>query len=153
MENPSKIIIGIDPDTAKSGFAVRNERSNEFAELSNYTFFGLFERLSHYKELNIPFVVLVEAGWLNQSNWHTDKDKSSNYNAKIGGYVGACNQVGKLIIEMCQYLGIDVRPIKPLKKKWAVGKISHGEIAKIFDNFPKKSNPEMRDAALITKMY
>jgi hypothetical protein len=61
----SKILIGIDPDVDKSGFAMLH--GNQM-KLSNLTFFELFEELGFYKEKEIKPVVYVECGFLNKSN-------------------------------------------------------------------------------------
>lgn len=145
----SGIIIGIDPDTDKNGVAIY-ERIEGIKTISfkSLPFFGLFDFLVH----NSPRIntVVIEGGWLNsKSNFRNTKGTSVN--ATIGKYVGANHETGRKIVEMCEYLGVTYRVVKPLRKIWKGrdGKITHPEL----ENFTKlklsRTNQEQRDAALL----
>ncbi len=137
MEKP--LLIGIDPDVTKSGVAYL-ERSTKKLELSNKTFFQLLQYLQ-----SLPInqtKVIIEAGWLNKSNWHTVKG-SPAINAQIGQRTGANHETGKKIGEMCEYLGLQFEFHKPIKSK-----IDHKLFQKI-TGVTGRTNPEMRDAAML----
>ena len=80
-----KMIIGIDPDVDKSGFAFL--QGNKL-QLKNLTFLEIFEILEFHKEKTNKPKVYIEMGSLNKSNWHTKSNKSEKYNAKIGSDTG-----------------------------------------------------------------
>jgi len=141
------LIVGIDPDVTKSGVAVKYPDGRW--ELSNLTFFELFDYLQ-FDKANIKEVV-VEASWLISHNWHASKGGSAAINANIGARTGANHETGRKIVEMCAYLGIPCRERKPLKKIWKGpdGKITHAEFVKLLNLSLKRTNSEMRDAALL----
>lgn len=133
-------VIAIDPDTGLSGVAVWKDNKIEIFNLS-------FPELLDFLQERTGAKVIVEAGWLNKkSNFHGGK---GGIGQKIANSVGRNAEVGRKIIEMCEHYGIDVREQKPLKKGWKNGKISHEEISRFIPDFPKRSNPETRDAALL----
>ncbi len=140
-----KTLIGIDPDIDKSGVCVY--RSKESFDLYNLKFFDLFKLLKRLKNDSIGHTieVYIEAGWLNKSNWHSVKNGSAKINAKIGGYVGANHQVGKLIIEMCEYLGIEYKTPRPNKN---TKKVTHEYFSKL-TGITKRTNQEQRDAVML----
>ncbi len=153
-------IIGIDPDTDKSGLAVI-DTEKKVAHLDTLPFPNLIDRVNNlYREASYDFrdpVVIVEASHLiAKSNWH---EKQGKRGEKIAKNVGACHQTGKLIIEMLKFKGCTVIEQRPLRKCWkgVNGKITHEEIKELFNNigfdFPNKSNSEVRDAALIALNY
>lgn len=142
------MVIGIDSDVTKSGVAVLNCKN---LKLYNFSFFELFDFLKANK--NQIKIVKVEAGYLNsKSNFHGAKNIQTA--ARIGKNVGACNEVAKKIVEMCEYCDIPVKEVKPFKKVWKSGKISHVELFAqlIFRDVGcdvSRTNQEQRDAALI----
>lgn len=143
----SKTYIGIDPDTDKSGFAVIQDAKCTY--IATLDFFDLLDKINEYDK---P-IVIVEAGWLNSiTNYHAAAGKGGQ---RISMYVGRNQMVGMLIIRYCQRQGIQVVEQKPLRKIWKTKgeKISHEEISKIIPNFPARSNPETRDAALLAWVY
>ncbi|QYS85435.1 hypothetical protein JJC03_09310 [Flavobacterium oreochromis] len=109
-----KILIGIDPDVDKSGFAFIKENK---LQLKNLTFFELFDTLKFYSEREIKPTVYVEMGALNKSNWHSKEGKSSKWNANIGAALGRNFEVANKLVEMCKYLKIPVECVKPTRKK------------------------------------
>ena len=88
-------------------------------------------------------VVVIEAGWLNKSNWHMVSKGSSNINAQIGQRTGANHEVGKKIAEMCEYLDLPYELVKPTKRK-----VTH-EYFKALTNIIGRTNQEQRDAAML----
>lgn len=144
MSNIVNIFIGIDPDVEKSGVAFY-ERESKHLELSNLTFFEVFDYFAflkqNKKENNLT--VVIEAGWLNKSNWHIKLSQNNNVSAQIGQRTGANHEVGKKIIEMCKYLELKYEIVKPTKSK-----ISH-EMFKKLTNIVGKTNQEQRDAGML----
>lgn len=137
--------IGIDPDVTKNGVAFY-ERATKKLELSNLTFFELFDYLQFVKKVskeeNQSVSVIIDAGWLNKSNFHvTGQNKSIN--GQIGERVGANHQVGKLIVEMCIYLDLDYKLNKPTKSK-----VNAETFAKI-TGIIGRTNQEQRDAGML----
>lgn len=145
-----KLIIGIDSDVKKSGVAVLNGKE---LLLNNLAFFDLRDFLVREKE-NIR-IVKVEAGYLNKkSNFRGAKNIRTA--ARIGKNVGACNEVAKKIVEMCNHYGLPVKEVKPFKKVWKGkdGKITHEELKgqlkfRGIRQIVGRTNQEERDAALI----
>lgn len=153
-----EVLISIDPDLSKSGVAELNTKTREvrlktqsFPELiaEITTSFQLLERLD--KKL----IVLVEAGWLNESNWHVKRGDNPKLIAAKGKSVGMNQATGKLIVEMLSYNGIEVREVRPLKKCWKGpdGKITHDELAYFVPGLPKRTNQEQRDSLLMAWSY
>lgn len=151
------MIVAIDPDTHKSGVAtlqvISSKCSDEIdLQLSSMSFIELQRFLEDVR----PKEVRIEAGWLNEvASYHSAKNKKVA--ARIGSYVGANAQVGKLIAEACQASAIDHKLIRPLKKTWGKdhrSKISHEELMNLLKKknitcHSTTTNQEERDAALL----
>lgn len=145
------LIIGIDPDVDKNGVAIYNKKTRGL-NLSALSFFSLFDLLRGEKD-NIREVV-VEASWLiKKSNFHCET-KGVRVASSIGSRTGANHEVGRKIIEMCEYVGINVIGVRPLKKRWKGpdGKITHEEFKQI-TGYSKSTNQEKRDAGLLVWGY
>jgi hypothetical protein len=130
-----KIVIGIDPDCEKSGVAVCI--NGELVNLYNFKFFQLLNYLERFRNAK----VYIEAGWLNQSNWHAKGNHK--YAAQIGQRTGANHEVGRKIVEMCEHLQITYELVKPS---------SHKMSADIFERafkYEGRTNQEQRDAAAL----
>lgn len=136
----SKILIGIDPDVDKSGFA--RIEGNQL-KLDNLTFFDLYEELKSYKELVVKPVVYVECGFLNKSNFHKKAGMSAALNAKIGERTGANFETAKKIVEMCEYLKMPYVKIQP-----KASKITNDYFKKI-TGIDTRTNQEQRDAMML----
>ena len=137
-----KLLIGIDNDVEKNGVCLYYSK-NTF-ELLNLTFFELFDKLDFLKDCeNLDIEVFIEAGWLNLSNWHYNNNDSKAVIAKKGHSVGENHQVGKKIVEMCQYLGLKHHLIKPTKSK------VDAETFKAITKYQGRTNSEMRDSCLL----
>lgn len=151
-------IFAIDPDCEKSGVCRLemltkriHAQTLSFPELIDY----LLNMTSAFLEKGLTSVVLVEAGWLNESNWHTNRNQSHRVAAAIGNKTGRNHETGRKIIEMARHYGLEVLEVLPLKKCWQGpdGKISHDEISLFIPGFPSRSNQEVRDAALLAWNY
>lgn len=146
------LIIGVDGDVDRNGIAIW-DKEKQSLELQSLTFFKLFDYLKAEKE-NIK-IVKIEAGWLNQkSNFHFAKNKGIS--DRISKNVGENHATGKKIIEMCQYLEIEYKLVKPFPKKWGTpsGKISAKQLQEQLERLKinlsnKTNNQDNRDSALI----
>lgn len=155
----NKWIIGVDPDVEKSGVAFLDCETKEL-KIKNYIFPECIEYLRNIKkeaeEKEIDYVIVIEAGWLNKSNWHLSPKDSKAMAAAKGNNVGRNHETGRKMVEFCEYYKINYKIIKPLSLKvgklnlWKSkdGKISHEELVKI-TNIKQRTNQEGRDAALI----
>lgn len=147
------MIIAIDPDIERSGYATMDGRN--LIEAGSLPFHALCEYIHAHAE-DKPLVV-VEAGWLNASIWHNAYSQGARVTARISRNTGANQQVGKLIIEMAQHYGIDTLEQKPLRKRWSGkdGKITQEELNGLLKSYrittPDKlrTNQDCRDAILI----
>jgi hypothetical protein len=149
-----RIIIGIDPDVDMSGVArVDSEGGKVWAD--HLPFPLLIDYLLTIKHIakmqQADLLVYVEASWLISHNWHISQKDSKALAGARGKSIGAMQQVGKLILEMCAHHGITGIEQPPLKKVWKGrdGKITHEEITQVTGWERKRSNQEERDALLI----
>jgi len=99
-------------------------------------------------------LVVVEAGWLIQSNWHLLHKDSKAVAAAKGNSIGRNHETGRKIVEMCKHYGIEVLEHFPLKKQWKGkdGKITHKELAS-FTGLTGTTNQDARDAALLAWVF
>lgn len=145
------VIIGIDPDVEKSGVAFLEVQSRKL-EVSSLRFPDLLSYLRFCKAeaSGTAFAVVIEAGWLNRSNWHFSPRDSRAKCAEIGRAAGRNHQTGILIAEMCEAMGIEFHLQKPLVKVWKGrdGKITHAELS-AFTGIMGRTNQDGRDAALL----
>lgn len=155
-------VIGIDPDIDKNGVALIDKESR-VAEVACLTFPETLEwvRRKHAEAEGAAFMVHVEAGWLNNGNWHVDESRRGKYSpqawaAAVGKKDGQCAAVSKKLIECFEYYGVPVRGVRPLRKCWKGKdrKITHEELVREMMvyrvRFPyKRTNQETSDAALI----
>lgn len=149
-----KIIVGIDPDTNKSGIATYY--NGEFL-VETLAFPELIEKLYMLATLPNDVLVVVEAGWLNEkSNFRGTVGRRSD---KISKNVGRNQQTGIHICEMAEHYGLEVIKQKPFDKCWSGPdrKITHEELNYILQHNNieelKSSNQEKRDAALICGIH
>lgn len=146
------IIIGIDPDCEKSGWAVISD--NTLIEAVCCSFPVLIDKLIE-KRTNRQVTVVVEAGWLNKSNFHMSAKDSRFKAAAMGNAVGRNHETGRKIVEMCEHMGIKVYEKAPLRKIWKGNdkKITHEQLAYFVKGLPSRTNQEIRDAVLIAWDY
>ena len=149
----AEIIIGIDPDTDKSGVAHLATSSREL-EICALPFPQLLDYLMRCRQRElmegVKVMVVVEASWLISTNWHTKRADSVRTAARKGKDAGRCHEVGRKIVECARHYGLEVKEQMPLKKIWKGkdGKITHDEIS-AFIRMGARSNQETRDAALL----
>lgn len=148
-------IIGVDPDVDKSGVAVICKRGPQKARwVSSLSFPALVDWLRALPG-DGETIVVVEDSWTHGGQWHLPPRVSPRAAAKIGENTGRCHQVGRLIVEMCNHLGIPCDPVRPLVKMWAGKdrKITHAEIVEITGLQKSRTNQEERDALLLAWVY
>ncbi len=143
IQKESTFYIGIDPDREKNGVALYSSAERRLIELLNLSFFELFDYLKKWKEQEVKLMVVIEAGWLNEGNWHIKASDNARNAAKIGKWVGGNHEVGQKIVEMVEYLKIPYRTTIPKRKKF------DAETFKTYTSWKKRTNPEQRDAAML----
>ena len=150
-------IIAIDPDVTKSGVAFLHLPSREL-HCEALAFPDLIDSLDAIHkattDLSEPLTVVVEAGWLNRSNWHTKARENARMAAAKGRDTGRNHEVGRKIIEMARHMGIETVEQRPLQKCWqgAGRKITAPELAAI-TGYTRRTSQDMRDAALLAWVY
>lgn len=155
MRTNYDIIVGIDPDIDKSGYAVLKCDERKVTTLDALNFFRLQSYLlalaDRANRLDKRMVVVVEASWAIRCNWHLSPKERNQWAAALGYDVGRNHQVGKLIVEMCKVNGIPVVEHIPLRKCWSGKdrKITHEELTQFCPIGKNRTNQEMRDAALL----
>ena len=150
-------IIAIDPDVTRSGVAYLKPSTRQL-EVSNLTFPQVIDYLQHAKgardKMQETLIVVIEASWLIQGNWHLQQWERKQRAASKGYDVGRNHETGKKIVEMCQHLGIEVLEHFPLRKCWKGkdGKITHEELSS-FTGLTVRTNQDARDAVLLAWSY
>ena len=149
------VIIAIDPDVTKSGVCTLQPKTRDL-KFDALDFPNVLELIRTTKDLTEPgkLVVVVEAGWMNKSNWHLLQYDSKAQAARKGYDVGRNHETGHKIVEVCKALGIRVVEHIPLVKRWRGkdGKITHEELA-YFTGITKRTNQDERDAILLAWHY
>lgn len=139
----AEIYIGIDPDVEKSGLAIWDKTSQKLT-VDKYNFFSLYEGLRITKQVDEIKAVRIEAGWLNaKSNFHYHPKQSKFVGERIAKNVGSNHQVGRLIGEMCEHLGIQYEFVKPM------GKVTPEYFQQLTGIKVKKSDQDMIDAGML----
>lgn len=146
------MIIAIDPDVEKSGVAQLITQTRSVA-VYTHTFPEVCEFVRQVSEANkgIRLVVVVEAGWMNTTNWHLPPHCTARMAADIGKRTGRNHETGRKICEMCRFLGVEVVEHIPLVKRWKGKghKITQEEIMQFVHGLPKRMNQDARDATLL----
>lgn len=159
MKSRYDYIIGIDPDCDRSGVAVFRMRDRHLS-LMTMDFPTLVQYLRCQVEAmsddGTVRVVVVEASWKTQSNWHGRYGDSRRVSAKKGYDVGRNHETGRKIVEMAESTGLPVIEKVPLRKVWKGkdGKITHGELVSLLNGSLiaygfTRTNQEERDSALL----
>lgn len=156
LQPDEEYIVAIDPDATRSGVVILHPKSKTIIACKSMCFSKLFYLLSvlFLKKLS-KLTVVIEGGWLNQSNWHLTSCSSFVQAASIGRKVGMNHQTGILLAEIAEeHFKFKVKVVKPLQKAWKGqnGKITHSEISKFID-LGGRSNQDERDAALLAWTY
>lgn len=149
------VIVAIDPDVDKSGVAILWVDTKKMG-VGLYSLPELVFFLQEFKKENRDYIVVVEASYLSQTNWHLSWDDSQKRAAAKGRQVGRNHEIGRQIVEFCKYLEIPYQEQYPLRKCWGGkdGKITTKEIRMLTEgmgvDLPSSSlNQEERDAALL----
>ena len=133
----SQKIIGIDPDVDKSGVCIVNEML-QIERLTTMDLVDLFVLIEGMRDYDIR--VIVEAGWMNKTNFHVRAMDNAWKSAKIGSHVGANHEIGRQIIKFCEKVGIECHAITPRGHKM------NALDFKKRSGWTKRTNQEMRDA-------
>lgn len=137
-----EIYIGIDPDVERSGVGIWLPAVKSLGVYA-WPFFELYDYFQKHPNRTLIFV-RIEAGWLNKkSNFHGSIGQRKHVGERIAKNVGSNHQVGKLIGEMCEHLGIKYEFVKPM------GKIKPEYFTKITGIPAKKKDQDMIDAGML----
>lgn len=156
-------IVAVDPDVDKSGVAELHVPTKRI-ETTALSFADLMDYLHHVKAdfagKGENVLVVVEAGWMNASNWHTGKVRSIAAAAKTGQNTGRNHEVARKIAEMSRHYGLDTKEVRPLRKCWkgTGGKITHEELNGLLEasgipSMTGRTNQEIRDAVLLAVFH
>jgi len=150
MDKP-KMLVGIDPDTEKSGWALYHRGRRELLILQCYDLATLFEELNKANSL-YDLTVHLEAGWLERkSNWSTrNQGGNGAKNEKIAKNVGSNHEIGRQIEKFCIKNDIVYKLIKPQGySSWG-----HDQFCRV-TKWPhsKSTNSEKRVAGLLVYGY
>lgn len=149
-----KTIIAIDPDATQSGVA---EVAVETGEIAVYKF-GMADLMRYLHNKDDRTKIVIEAGWMNESNWHVlGRYMTARKAAAIGRSVGMNHQTGMMIEQICKdYFGLPTELQRPFKKCWKGkdGKITQEEMQEVTGH-PKlpRMNQDQRDALLIAWVH
>ncbi len=163
----AEVFYAIDPDSDKSGWAAvtvidRSVKSSchSFSDIAGFlrTVYCALKMAKDNKELGKfvrkPFII-IEGGWLNESNWHVrGRNMTPARAAAIGRSVGMNHQAGLSIAQLCEAYGLPYEVVKPLSKHWKGkdGKITQEEL-EYFTGYTKRTNQDERDAILLAWTY
>ena len=160
------LIIGIDPDTEASGWAVVN-LNDRSVHLETIPFLRVLDLLSEwrceederYLDTEYSYRFVLEDIWSTSHNWHASPKDNHRVVAKKGYHLGRCAMVGELLRDAIQAKEFPIICQKPLLKHWRGqdGKITHSEILEVCRHhnltLPKsklaRTNQEERDALLL----
>ena len=165
-KEPRTLLIGIDPDTKASGWAVI-DLSDRTVHLETLPFMDILSLLTewrrevddHYLDEAYSYRFVVEDIWRVAHNWHVSPRDNRLTISKKGYHIGRCSMVGQLIYEAigAHFFPRIAQP--PLRKVWrgADGKITHAELLELCEKHDlkltpskqKQTNQEERDALLL----
>ena len=151
-------VIGIDPDVDRNGCAILRV-SDHSMDVKMLTFPRLMDYIretgERYRNAGISLIVVIEAGWMNRSNFHILRSHGKQGIASLGVDQGRNEQVSRLIGEFMEHYGIDYEFKRPLTKCWKGKdrKITKEEIEMVTGQSLGRINQEGRDAALLAWEY
>ena len=162
------LLVGIDPDTKASGWAVI-DLSDRTVHLETISFLRVLDQLNFFADLcrlneyrgdkECAYRFVVEDIWTVAHNWHASARDNRQTISKKGYHIGRCSMVGQLIYEAigAHFFPRIAQP--PLRKVWrgADGKITHLELLELCEKHDlilppskqKQTNQEERDALLL----
>ena len=163
---PRTLLVGIDPDTKASGWAVI-DLSDRTVHLETLPFMDILAILTewrrevddHYLDEAYSYRFVVEDIWRVAHNWHVSPRDNRLTISKKGYHIGRCSMVGQLIYEAigAHFFPRIAQP--PLRKVWrgADGKITHPELLELCEKHDlilppskqKQTNQEEHDALLL----
>ena len=134
-----QILVGIDPDCDKSGFAVWNRDHKKFIWMDCYDLPDLFHELLEILDCKLPVRVRLEAGWLKPGTWHKG-------GAGAAKRVGANHEIGRQIEKFCKKRDINVELVEPQ----GYSGYNHDKFCRV-TGWAKanKTNPETRVAGML----
>lgn len=123
MKQNYDTIIGIDPDCDRSG-AAELDMAERRMEVCSLRFPELMEFLPLRKrEADAEgrrLLVVVEASWMTEANWHGRPMDNRRVTSKKGYDVGRNHEAGRKIVEMAKdHYGLEVKCRHPLRKCWS----------------------------------
>lgn len=171
MDNPNQkksLLIGIDPDTEASGWAVIN-LNDRTIHLETVSFLRVLDQLNFFESLcslheyrgekECAYRFVLEDIWSTAHNWHASPRDNHRVVAKKGYHLGRCAMVGELLRDAIQEKEFPIICQKPLLKHWrgSDGKITHSEILGVCRHHnltlskskQARTNQEERDALLL----
>lgn len=152
--------LGIDPDFEASGFSMLDKQNRCITESHALPFPDAIKYLDALAagDMKDKTLVIIEDSF-STTNWHIDKlvyapidlKPKLRKAASMGHGIGLCHSTQVHLQQYAESVGLDVKLQKPLKKCWKgpMGKITQEEISSFMTGFPKRSNSEMRDSALL----
>jgi hypothetical protein len=150
-EPKTKVLIGIDPDTDKSGYALYYPGKKTIATLQCFDLIDMMETINLNTAV-LDVKVHLEAGWLIGKGNFSDRNKygSRGANEKIANRVGANNEIGRQLEKFCIRYNIPCM----LKKPQGYSSWSHAQFCK-YTGWPSKilTNPEKRVAGMMVFGY
>lgn len=142
FQNRFFTIVGIDPDLKASGYAVYSKKEKKLQACQCYTFFELYNVLTHIKNYGYEPKIMIEGGWLiRKANWH-DEAKEANVRELIAKKVGENHATGKLIVEMVIHIGLPFNVVPPRKPIFEDEKFF-----KMATGWKERTNKDARSAA------
>lgn len=149
-------VLGIDPDVDKSGFTLVDCASrcviysSSLAMVDALRYIDSLAENAHYR----PLVIVIEDSDTS-TGWHYSRRDTQPVVFAKGRSVGMCHATMRHLHEHIDAVGLDCILKRPLRLVWGKGgeKISQREISYFMTGFPKRSNPEMRDSALLAWDY
>ena len=150
-------VIGIDPDVEKSGVALLDCAAREFKRVEAMKFPDVVDRFAELAAMKADgkdVVVVIEDSYLS-ANWHVNPRDNKATAAAKGRSVGMCHATGRHLKECAEAYGLEVVPMKPLRKIWrgTDGKISHEEAAQFMNGIPTRTSQDVRDSMLLAWCY
>jgi hypothetical protein len=106
------MILGIDPDIDKCGCAFVEESKLTLKLMTPVELLALL----HTHNVS-DWTIRVEAGWLNNGNWHLKNAKTIKAAAEIGNRTGQNHAIAKLIASVASAYCKNVQLIRPNSKK------------------------------------
>lgn len=146
-------VIAIDPDTQKSGVCLLDVKTKG-VEVCSLSFPNLLDYLKLKRDECVKsgenLCVVVEAGWVNKSNWHITRRDNLQSASAIGDKVGRNHETGRKIVECAKHYKMSVVEVQPLQKVWKGRdrKITHEELSQ-FVSIPSRTSQDQRDAILL----